>query len=65
MEKEKKKNHKDGIARFGVTLPQEKLAIIDAAVKEQYITRSKWIFDAVVEKIERDKLKRINDLVNK
>ena len=51
--------------RILVSLPIEVLDEIDAHIKKEHITRTKWFVDAAYDKIKKDTKRRIDEIVNK
>ena len=51
--------------RILVSLPIEVLDKIDAHIKKEHITRTKWFIDAAYNKIAKDNKRRVDEIVNK
>lgn len=51
--------------RLSLDMPKYILSQIDIICKENFITRRKWFIDAANEKLERDKLNKIDMIVRK
>ena len=58
-------NPDSNLRRVTLDLPRESMDIIDVQCKEEFITRKKWFFDAMMDKLEKDKLnKKVPNLVD-
>jgi metal-responsive CopG/Arc/MetJ family transcriptional regulator len=53
------------ISRITISVPSDLLGTIDKFVKDNFLTRNKWFLDAINLKMEKDRLKRIDEIVRK
>jgi metal-responsive CopG/Arc/MetJ family transcriptional regulator len=53
------------VTRLTITLPTDLVKVIDQYVEENFLTRNKWFLDAVSAKMEKDRLRKIDDIVRK
>lgn len=58
-------NKKIDVKRVSLDFPNYILDQIDAICEENFITRRKWFIDAANEKLEKDKLNKIDMIVRK
>lgn len=56
---------KINLKRISLDLPDNIIEQIDKICEESFITRRKWFIDAANEKLEKDKLNRIDMVVRK
>ena len=56
---------KINVKRISIDFPDHILNQIDKICDESFITRRKWFIDAANEKLEKDKLNKIDMLVRK
>lgn len=54
---------RDGKTRITFSIPIEILEKIDVNVKKSYITRSKWIIDAIIDRIDKEEKLEIDRIV--
>jgi hypothetical protein len=59
------KNQEYKAKRASFDMPEYILDQIDAICKESFITRRKWFIDAALEKLEREKIDKIDRIVKK
>lgn len=53
------------VKRVSLDLPLDIIDQIDEDCRANYISKRKWFIDAAIEKIERDKLNKIDMIVKK
>ncbi len=53
------------VKRVSLDFPENILEQIDNICKDTFITRRKWFIDAANEKLEKDKLEKIDMIVRK
>lgn len=58
-------NKKINVKRVSIDFPDYILDQIDAICNETFITRRKWFIDAANEKLEKEKLNKIDMIVRK
>lgn len=58
-------DNKKALKRVSLDLPVYLLEQIDSICETSFITRRKWFIDAANEKLEKDKLNKIDMLVRK
>ena len=58
-------NNTKNVKRVSLDFPDYILERIDLICKESFITRRKWFIDAANEKLEKDKLDKIDMIVRK
>lgn len=58
-------DNKKALKRVSLDLPIYLLEQIDSICEANFITRRKWFIDAANEKLEKDKLNKIDMLVRK